>query len=605
MPNRRLFVKGTLMLSGSLLGFDHQVLGTMRHEAVSGAGTKSATLPGEYYRRLSKWCSVVLEEMKKRPGESLKNLEAQHGWSHFPYAILPAAVLYAKKHPSNHWYNDPKMLELALDIGDLLVREDARGTFEPRLDSYRDAYMWVEAYELLKGKLGADRAGRWKAAIERNIGLLESDAVAWKDCPAYTENFLGTSPNHYAWWSATLLVGGKYLNRPEWVKAGSAVLRRFAATEQNPDGYWGEHNPDGPTIGYNYLTTLAVGVYWEHIGDPRALRALRRATDFHSRFTYPDGNAVEIMNDRNRYWEVSPWGQFAFSNFADGRGYAAMLLRNTPDDEIDLDTLGLLAQNALYYHEGAVEKCAPELARYSHRLQGPAGIRKQDAWVVGLCGIIDTELPLSQWFLDRQANVSLFHERAGLIISGANSKHQPELATLSEKLQGITDTKPLGSRLTQKESGDFLAVAHHTFTCEILSPPVEADEAHINFRITGRGPVPEEAALALQLCLKAGTVLETGAGRKIKLSEERIELTPDMLGGAIKHGAWTLKIDADATLSWPVFPYNPYRNGLETKLEYAVGLLRVPLRLHVDPSRYVRPNEQQIRIAVRVPGLDA
>lgn len=600
MPDRRLFVKGALMLSGAALAIDRYGVCSLTENAMAAPAKKGA-LPGEYFRRLAKWCAVVQAEMKKVPNASLKDLEARHGWNHFPYTILPAAVLYAKKHPSNRWYKNAEMLALALKIGDLLLREDAGGTFAPWLDSYRDAYMWVEAYALLKPELDEERARQWKASIERNIGLLEADAAAWKDCPAYTENFLGTSPNHYAWWSATLLVGGRYLGRPEWANLGSAVLRRFATTEQNPDGYWGEHNPDGPTIGYNYLTTLAVGLYWEHSGDPSALRALRKATDFHSNFTYPDGNAMELMNDRNRYWEVSPWGQFAFSNFADGRGYAEMLVRNIPDDEIDLDTLGLLAQNALYYHEGPVKHCAPELVQYSHRLQGAAGTRKRGAWVTVLCGLIDTDLPLSQWFLDRQANVSLFHERTGLIISGANSKGQPELATLFETLHDGTDTKPLGSRLTLKEDGDCLALAHHTYTCEILVPPATRDEAQIHFRITGRGPVPEEAALALQLCLKAGTVLQTGTGQKIKLSGEKMELTPEVLGGSISHGAWTLKIDADATLRWPVFPYNPYRNGLETKLEYAVGLLRVPLRLRANPAHYVRPNEQEIRVAVRIP----
>jgi len=601
MSDRRLFVKGALMLSGALFGLEGKGLSLMERGSAAASAEKAGALPGEYFRRLAKWCAVVQEGLRDQPGATLKELEARPGWNHFPYTILPAAVLYAKKHPANRWYKDAAMLALALEIGDLLVKEDARGAFETRLDSYRDAYMWVEAYGLLKDELGAERARLWGATIEKNIGLLESDVAAWRDCPAYTENYLGTSPNHYAWWSATLLVGGKYLEHKSWVESGSAVLRRFATTEQNPDGYWGEHNPDGPTIGYNYLTTLAVGVYWEHSGDPRALRALRRATDFHSRFTYPDGNACELMNDRNRYWEVSPWGQFAFSNFADGRGYAALLVKNTPDDVIDLDTLGLLGQNALYYREGPVEKCAAELPRYSHRLQGPAGIRKNGAWVVGMCGLVDTPLPLSQWFLDRQANVSLFHERVGLIVTGANSKGQPELATLSEKKNGVTYTKSMGSRLTLKESGDCLAVAHHTFTCEILVPPATEEEQQINFRITGRGPVPEEASLALQLCLKAGTELKTGAGHTVTLSGERIELTPEMLGGSITHGEWTLKIDADASLSWPVFPYNPYRNGLETKLEHAVGLLCVPLRLRVNPAHYVRPNEHEIRVAVRVP----
>ena len=104
---------------------------------------------------------------------------------HFPYAILPPAVLYAKKHPKNASYHDKAMLELALRIGDLLATEDEKGTFEPRLDSDWDNYAWMEAYRLLKPQLGADRDARWKKAIMRNIALFEEDAKARLDFPWY------------------------------------------------------------------------------------------------------------------------------------------------------------------------------------------------------------------------------------------------------------------------------------------------------------------------------------------------------------------------------------------------------------------------------------
>ncbi|MBS1820860.1 MAG: hypothetical protein JST61_02600 [Acidobacteria bacterium] len=592
MPDRRTFLKQSALAA--------TLLSTRGWSASPNLHIDDA-LPGEYFRRMAKWCAFLQASLDKNPTASLSDLEAQKGWYHFPYTVLSAAVLYAKQHRTNPHFHDARTLRLALQIGDIAAKADRQGTFSPRLDSYRDTYMWVEAYALLRPQLGEERNRQWRASLERNIELLVPELVAWVDIPAYTENFIGTSPNHFAWWAATVLVGGVHLEKKDWIDIAGRVLKRFATTEQNPDGYWGEHNPNGPTGGYNYLTTLAVGVYWEHTKDPAALRALRRATDFHGHLTYPDGNLVELFNDRNRYWHVSPWGQFAFSNFSDGRGYAELLTHNLDDETVDLDTLGLLGQNALYYHDGPVVAPPPAEPAYFYRLHAEGGVRKQGPWVTGLAGIVDTPLPRSQWFLDRQADLSLFHAKTGLIISGAHSKHQPELATFSEKLNGEWFMKPKGSRLVQSPSQDVLAVAHNTFSAEIVIPTPSKEQVNIDIRLDGRGPVPEEAWLALQLMLKPGAVLQTGTGRRLVLSGDRIELKTGDLAGSITHNGWTLTFDNDATLQWPVYPYNPYRNGNETKLDYAIGLLRMPLHLKTDPQKWLQLNERIIHLGVRVP----
>lgn len=594
MVDRRHFLKQGIATSAALLCFREAA-------ALSSEVPAAAALPGDYFRRMAKWCPVVAARLKKESGATLKELEATPGWYHFPYTILAAAVLYSKQNAENPFYKKQEMLHLALQIGDLLVREDKAGTFAPRLDSYRDTYMWVEAYALLKEQLGEERSRLWQQAIERNITLLLPEIATSRDMPAYTENFIGSSPNHLAWWSATAMVAGLHLHKRDWLTLGGGVLRRFATTEQNPDGYWGEHNPNGPTGGYNYIDVLAVGVYWEITKDPDALKALRRATDFHANFTYPDGNLIELFNDRNRYWHVSYWGQFGFSHFPDGRGYAYMLMQHTDDTNIDLDMLGLLAQNALYYHEGPAAVPPPQQQAYAHRLTAEAGVRKRGPWVTGLCGIMDTPLPRSQWFLERQANLSLFHERVGLIVSGANSKHQPELSTFSEKIENEWMIAPKGSRFAQFDDGDVLALAYNTFSAEILCPPPSKEEAQIHVRLTGRGPVPQEAYFALQLVLKPGAELKTGAGRALTVSESKIDMNAHDLGGSIQHNGWTLSLDSDASLRWPVYPYNPYRNAVETKIDHAVALLRVPLQLKQPPGRWLRPNERTIKLRFQVP----
>jgi hypothetical protein len=109
----------------------------------------------------------------------------------------------------------------------------------------------------------------------------------------------------------------------------------------------------------------------------------------------------------------------------------------------------------------------------------------------------------------------------------------------------------------------------------------------------------EDVTLTLQLCLKAGEVLETGRSRTV-LGATRIELGPDAIGGTIRHHGWTLKVDPTARLIWPVSPFNPYSNGPETDLRYAVGALSVPVHVKRPAEGTLPWRRQEIRFEVEV-----
>jgi hypothetical protein len=228
----------------------------------------------------------------------------------------------------------------------------------------------------------------------------------------------------------------------------------------------------------------------------------------------------------------------------------------------------------------------------------PAGIRKTGPWVVCLSGIIATQAVNNQFYLDRQANLSVFHNKLGLIISGANSKRQPELATFREKLADTIYHMPVSSRLEMSDARDRLSLAYNTFFSDLYVEPPSERDLKFRFVINGKGTPPEEAFATLQLVLKAGETLETATGKKITLGNEPVELSPEAIGGWIRHHGWTLGVDPSARLVWPVHPFNPYANGPETSLEHAVGALSVPLRLKSRPGHYVRPDEQEIAFSL-------
>jgi hypothetical protein len=488
------------------------------------------------------------------------------------------------------------MLALTIRIGDLLAAENERGKFHDRLDSDWDTYTWLEAYRLIEKELDPNRRERWKRAILSNVAPLEADAAERLDFPWYQSPYIGTSPNHYAQWAQLLYLAGQLFDNPKWKELGGRILHRFAALEQSPDGFWGEHTRFGPTIGYNHLTLSAVAFYYEHSKDPAAFEALRRALKFHENFTYPDGTPVETMNNRNRYWNVSAWSQFAFTHFPDGRRYAEFLSRFFKPDNLTMDQLGRLAQDALYYHEGPTEAIPQDASRYVWQMSIPGAIRKTGPWTVSLSGIIETQAVTNQFYLDRQANLSIFHSQLGLIVSGANSKRQPELASFREKLaNGEVVNLPVSSRLQMSEEGDRLSLAFNTFFTDLfVAPPSDRE---LNFRdvIAGKGSPPVEAFATLQLVLHPGESLET-AHRSIKLSAEPLSLEPAEIGGWIRHHGWKLYVDPAARLVWPVYPFNPYQNAPEKTLDHAVAALSIPIRLKSRRGLYVRPIELQISI---------
>jgi hypothetical protein len=548
--------------------------------AGSAAGLK---LPDRYFQLLDSGVKRIAKIIKQAPARTLPVLEKGHPFGHFPHAVLVPAVLYARQYPSNKYFHDRNMLLLAEQIGDILVKENKNGHYRARNDSDWDTYMWLEAYRLLKDELGTERRQQWGQAILENLQLLEAPLKKCEDYPWYNAPFIITSPNHYSIYASALLVGGHVFNKPDWVRLASKVLHRFCVREQTADGYWGEHSQAGPTTGYDYVTETQIALYWEYSKDPEALKALRRSTDFHKYFTYPDGTPVETINDRNRYWGVSMWGHFGFSNFADGRGYARFLtgffpLRgDTASYGGDMQSLGRIAQNVIYFHEGAAAAIPQDEKAYYFKMHIPGGIRKSGLWVTTYSGITAPQAILNNFFLDRQGNFSVFNKKTGLIITGANSKRQPELATFTEKIGQETVHMPIEADLRMKPDTDKLALAYNVFFATIEVPAPTGNQ--LAFRVKTVYKWGEASTrLNLQLILKEGQEMETGTGRKFILGKDKIELGSAELGGALTHNGWTMHFPAGMQFTWPVYPFNPYKDSAETELSKAIGLLSLPLR---------------------------
>ena len=210
-----------------------------------------------------------------------------------------------------------------------------------------------------------------------------------------------------------------------------------------------------------------------------------------------------------------------------------------------------MAQNHLYWHPG------PSGPAPRRPLQLPVSRQQSGDWTVILSGL--TGPGFSRWFLDRQSHLSVYHARLGLIINGAPSKRQPELAAFAESIARDGQANPAG-----------VALAYEGFTASI-----KAELNHdvgLTFALRPHGPAPPPSVrVALQLQLHPGETLETASGRSVVLGPEPVAI--DDCGSWIRHHGWTIHLPPGASLRWPRFGYNPYRGKPDDALAYPVGLV--------------------------------
>jgi hypothetical protein len=165
-----------------------------------------------------------------------------------------------------------------------------------------------------------------------------------------------------------------------------------------------------------------------------------------------------------------------------------------------------------------------------------------------------------------------------VIISGGNSKRQPELATFRESVRRQVYHMPIDTRLRVGGQTDRLSLAFNGFTADVDAGVPAGTQLPLRFTVRRKGGA-DAAYLTIPLVLKPGEPLISGGGRRITPGPTAVSMESKDLGGSIRHRGWTLSWDGAARFSWPVYPYNPYADGPETSLEYAVGTLTFPLDL--------------------------
>jgi len=530
-------------------------------------------------------------EMKNRPQATLDQYAQM--------AIYPVAYFYKTPHPLNPYSGQKRLLDSAIACGDLLSGYESETVWP--LGNWT-LYTWIEAFDLLKDYLGPERKARWALRIQYWVGHYLGYVKRSRGKRNYTAVELGVSPNHYSLYMTTVFRAGQVFGHPEWLKLVREEFKNILRT-QHPDGFWAEHH--GPVNSYNRVTTHGVGLYYALTGDPEALEALRRAKDFNLRFTYPDGSAVSVIDERNRY---SPgirasWGLLGHSHFPDGRRYNRLMTtklmqrmglapggesktRASSGYKPSFMDLAWILDNLKYSAAGEESPAPQQLDSYQARLTSGACLIRRGSWVVCLSGIISPPWEGNRFFLDRYTYLELWHEKLGVVIGGGNTKRQPQIAgLLMEPSHGGLDFWPRESRITSRGDTLSLELGFDKFRACKKVAIIDDRTVKIEVRFTETAPPilwPNRYECNLQLQLKAGEHLSTAAGQTLDLSSRKSRFAEEQVGSRIETARWSLEVPKGrASLRFPFQPFFNYNIDGIGSAGNALGILSA---YTTDPS---------------------
>lgn len=371
-------------------------------------------------------------------------------WGHTNYRhpAYTLVYLYCCEHPANSLRGDEWLPETAIRLIDTYV--DARlaeRTAQPRMEEAEwPPYTLCYATEVLRDRLGKDRLARWTTYIE--------DYAATK----LVEPAFFTSPNHELWRFLTLYTAGRTFDRPDWSESAVAMCRQLLHW-QTPEGFWEEGVHHGPSMKYNHLSMAPIGWLARLTGDERIHAAAARLAEFMVRYTFPDGTTVGCFDGRQSmspgYFapassglELAPGGLTLIQRMIEQRERLGMLTEPR--------ALGFSIWYAYFDLLFVTDACRyfEEVLRGSEvvtsSVPGPqgAGLEKQalpidtdgavlenhtatfdgvlgrrGPWAVALSGQ-ESDIPkIGAWVyrLERQSRISLWHERAGVVIGGGHN----------------------------------------------------------------------------------------------------------------------------------------------------------------------------------------
>lgn len=476
--------------------------------------------------------------------------------------IWSFAWLYVNKHPQNPYYRKDEILNLAARGGDALRDfQDTDGKVEfIKVDGSRwgKTYMpwsmfhWLEAFRSLKEFLPPECVENWQQGL----------SLAFKGI--FKELQESEVHNIPAWKAMSLFRAGNVFNEPEWQKYAKEFMAKVVKA-MNPDGYWPEGG--GPSTLYNLVYVHSLGLYYWMSGDKSVIPALNAATEFHKRFTYPDGSGVETIDGRVKYHpEPSPLGLPGFLAAEKGKAYSAFRAKRfyaKCPDASRIPGLPHLASALNIWPQSAKpeDELIQESRDYSEVYRGHASLRKHEGFYTCLSGYVtspETQLQIvnNRWIQDRSTFVSIWHNSCGLIIGGGNSKEQPLWGNFALWRGSWRIWCPVASQISSNKTEDKVLLDFAGPKCSISIKPFDEKQVKVTFAVTEFAETTKVQS-ALLVHLKDGMKIKCGNEEFVAdpLSAKGLHLDP---GQVIESEYWTIESSKEADLVYPGYPFDPY-----------------------------------------------
>jgi hypothetical protein len=540
-----------------------------------------------HFPDLMKWVPDSLKRQDKATGR----------WGTGPivvneqHEIYPLAAAWSIKRDDNPYYHSPEVLEAVMKGGDFLIslqKPDGQWVFRKKDGSeWGDIYMpwtysrWIRAFALVKDAMPSDRREKWEKAL-----LLGFDGISRTAIP---KDKVQNIPAHH---SMGLYLAGKVFNKPAWCEQAAAYMKRVVEA-QDPGGFWTENL--GPVVNYNFVYMDAIGTYYGMSGDKVVLPALERGCQFHANFTYPNGRIVETVDERNGASPSVYGANVGFSFSPIGRAYALqqVAIKKKLDQPASAEHA---ASFFLYGQEGPVGNTPTGLAEHHFTLgNNDAAIERRKQWFLCMSAY-HAPVPQIRWILDRQNFFSLYHDGAGLIVGGGNTKMTPLWSTFTAGDTKLLAHKPGDENPDFREPAGLLHVptdvkldpktmtlrpSYGPAQCEVSVKTPDDKTAVITYALTSKSDLPVEAHVTLVPEVKKEW--STASGKKGALGEEPIRLTADETGGWFAHNGWRVTVPPGSTLQWPVLPHDQYVKDGQGKLNE--GRIVITLPIGTEPGQ--------------------
>ena len=547
------------------------------------------TYKAEFLRQLVAGATTLLDSQDKTSGRFGTGIWIVTDQN----VIYPLAAAWAIRDETNPHYHSPQVLEAVMKGGDALIdAQNARGKWVFRKkdnSTWGDIYMpwtysrWIRAFGLIRDAIPPERRARWEKALTLGFeGIAANELKTVHNIPA-----------HHA---MGLYRAGEVLQRPEWKAQAEAFLRRVAA-EQDEGGFWSENH--GPVVGYNFVYVDALGTYYAQSRDAKVLSALERAARFHANFTYPNGSAVETVDERQFYHSniLMPGVGFSFS--PEGRGYIRRQWQLISDKAAEAEKQPVLSADAaasfvLYGEEGAATSVPGERERHHFVLgKQAASIARQKPWFVAFSAY-HTPVPQSRWIQDRQNLFSLFHDKVGLIVGGGNTKLQPLWSSfVVGDITLLCHTAGNEKPNFAPPKGVFHVPKATTLEADKLALSlVYGDTSEVSCRVEAKldnnsttrliysvitAPFPQVPVTAhVPLLPRLNGAWQTASAKSGTLDATHLKLTAGETGSWFEHNGWRITLPAGASLTWPALPHDPYKKDGRAALKDGRLVIALP-----------------------------